>query len=158
MVSSAFLAFGQDPAVWVAGAFPGPLVRALEGRGGLPRAVREEIARQLAEDVGPSVLRERIERRWYERFAHVPPGELADRADEVAMQLVAASECPLGCEDGWLLAESRVCAWCRPNGTVVDVRPEDLEGGRRLSSDEHVARAEEVRALMRHSRRYPKPR
>ncbi|GAA4882802.1 hypothetical protein [Kitasatospora terrestris] len=157
MASSPFIEYGQHPAAWVTSAIPAPLMRALEPRGGVPHAVRQEIERQLAEGVPASQLRERVERRWYERYAHVNGAELPMRADEIALALVAGSECPLGCEDGWLVADSRVCPWCRPNGTVVDNHPDDLTGGRRLPGPEQVARAEEVRALMRNSRRYRRP-
>jgi len=156
-VERPYLAHGQHPAVWVAAAIPGPLMRALEKHGGVPHAVRQDIAAQLADGVPGALLRERVERRWFERYAHLTGRELLERADEIALGLVAAPECPLGCEDGWVVEESRVCAWCRPNGTVVDVRLDEEDGGRRLGPAEHAARAAEVRAAMRAGRRYPRP-
>ncbi|MFC6599057.1 hypothetical protein [Kitasatospora paranensis] len=154
-MSSAFPARGQDAVAWVAAAMPGPMMRALDLRGGVPHGVRQEIARQLAEGASAARLRERIERRWWDRFAQLPGPELLERADEIVLALVAEPTCPLGCEDGWLLEQSRVCPWCRPNGTVIDVSPDEEPGGRRLDADGQARRAAEVRALMRASRRYP---
>ncbi|MFD9127756.1 hypothetical protein [Kitasatospora sp. NPDC059571] len=154
-MSSPFPALGQDPAAWVAAAVPGPLMRALDRRGGMPHGMRQEIARQLADGTSAARLRERIERRWWERYAHLPGPDLLERADDIALDLVAVPTCPLGCEDGWLIEQSRVCPWCRPNGTVIDVHEED--GGRRLDADGQARRAAEVRAAMRANRRYPRP-
>ncbi|GAA1073402.1 MULTISPECIES: hypothetical protein [Kitasatospora] len=156
-MSSAFPARGQDPAVWAAAAVPGPLMRALDQRGGLPHTVRQDIARQLAEGTPATRLRDRMERRWWERYAQLTAPELLQRADDIALDLVAAPTCPLGCEDGWLPDESRVCPWCRPNNTVIDVAPDEEPAGRRLEPEEQARRAAEVRAAMRAGRRYPRP-
>ncbi|WP_354644068.1 hypothetical protein [Kitasatospora camelliae] len=150
-----YMARGQDPAGWVTETFPGPLRRALEQHGGVPHTVRAVVARQLPLRTAEQ-LRERIERRWYERYAHLPGQELLDRADEIAVELVREPGCEISnrCEDGWLLDEEAICAWCQPSGTVFDVREPDLAGGRR-SSPETVSRmAAEIRASMRAGRRY----
>jgi hypothetical protein len=150
-----YLAQGRDPATWVLEAIPRPLRTVLEQRGGIPHAVRLTAHQQL--DVrSPEQLRERIERRWYERFSHLPGAELAERADGIALELVAAAGCEVSvmCEDGWLLDQDAVCSWCRPSGTVFDIRADNVPDGRRLPPDVVAARAAKVRAAMRSSRRY----
>ncbi|MFG2844189.1 hypothetical protein ACGF12_13605 [Kitasatospora sp. NPDC048296] len=107
---------GQHPGVWVTQAYPPVLLSALQRRGGIPAAVREAVLDQLRHR-SPATLRERIERRWFTRFNHLPAGEVAQRADDIAFDLVAAPHCPdPRCEDGWLLDQyddASGCPRCR---------------------------------------------
>ncbi len=66
---------GQHPAVWVTQAYPTVLQAALARHGGIPHAVRELVLQQLHHRT-PGELRERIERRFFARFSHLPGGEI----------------------------------------------------------------------------------
>ncbi|MFB7383158.1 hypothetical protein ACFC6U_39750 [Kitasatospora purpeofusca] len=104
---------GLHPGVWVTQAYPPVLAAALQRRGGIPVAVREAVLDQLGHR-SPATLRERIERRWWARWSHLPAGEIAERADDIAYALVAEPGCPEPrCEDGWLLDTDHGCPRCR---------------------------------------------
>ncbi|WP_407913251.1 hypothetical protein [Kitasatospora sp. NE20-6] len=151
-----YMSQGQDPVGWVTEAYPRPLRYALSRRGGVPHTVRTVIAGQLRVRTADQ-LRERIERRWFGGFAHLPAPELLERADDIAMQLVGAPGCEvsLRCEDGWLLDQDANCMWCRPSRTEFHMRDEDLTDGRRSSAETVARMAAEIRTSMRTNRRYP---
>jgi hypothetical protein len=158
-MTTPYLVQGRDPVAWVTEAFARPLLAALEQRGGVPHSVRSVVGQQLTVR-SPAQLRERVERRWFERFAHLSGQALLERADEIAVDLVAAPGCELSvwCEDGWLLDEDMVCMWCRPSGTVFDMTEEDGSEGRRSSPETAARMAAEIRASMRLTRRRPRSR
>ncbi|MFJ1706063.1 hypothetical protein [Kitasatospora sp. NPDC088346] len=141
-----------DPAAWVARYFPRPLLAALEQRGGIPHTVRTLITRQLAVRT-PEQLRDRIERRWFQRFSGTAGPALLDGADTIAARLVEEPGCEVSvrCEDGWLLDEDANCTWCRPSGTEFYL--EDPDAGRRSSPETVTRMAGEIRARMRQGRR-----
>ncbi|MFE0457758.1 hypothetical protein ACFW1A_00675 [Kitasatospora sp. NPDC058965] len=104
---------GQHPGVWVTQAYPPVLLTALQRRGGIPVAVREVVLDQLRHRT-PAQLRERLERRFFAAYAHLPAGHIAERADEIAYALLVAPACPEPrCEDGWLLDADHGCPRCR---------------------------------------------
>ncbi|MET9396058.1 hypothetical protein [Kitasatospora sp. NPDC002965] len=74
---------GQLPAVWVTESYPPVLRAALTSRSGIPVAARELVIEQLGHRT-PGELRERVERRFFARFSHLPSGEITERADEIA--------------------------------------------------------------------------
>ncbi|MFJ5120960.1 hypothetical protein [Kitasatospora sp. NPDC088548] len=117
---------GLHPGVWVTQAYPPVLAAALGRRGGIPVAVREAVLDQLRYR-SPAALRERIERRWWADFGHLPAGAVAERADDIALALVAAPGCPdPRCEDGWLLDQDDAaggCPRCRRRRIEVTLAP-----------------------------------
>ncbi|MDH6129366.1 hypothetical protein [Kitasatospora sp. GP82] len=118
---------GQHPAVWVTQAYPPVLQAALARHGGLPASVRQLVLHELHHRT-PAELRERIERRWYARFSHLPAGEIADRADEIALDLAAAPAClDPRCEDGWQLDADHGCPRCRQRLVNTNALPLDGE-------------------------------
>ncbi|MEV4614613.1 hypothetical protein AB0K43_18745 [Kitasatospora sp. NPDC049258] len=145
---------GSNPTDWVTRHYPGPLRAALEQRGGVPHSARSIVARQLSMRSAEQ-LRERIERRWYQRYAHLTGPVLLARADEIAEMLVAAPDCEVSdrCEDGWLLDEEANCTWCRPSRTEFDLTGQDETEGRRASPDTVARMAGSIRAQLREGRR-----
>ncbi|MEU9132223.1 hypothetical protein AB0D08_29630 [Kitasatospora sp. NPDC048540] len=145
---------GSNPVDWVTSHYPRPLRIALERRGGIPHTARNTVVRQLGRRT-PEQLRERIERRWYQRFAHLSAPELLERADDIAVQLVELPDCEVSdrCEDGWLLDEEANCTWCLPSGTVFDLPREDVGDGRRSSAETVARMAGSIRDRMRQGRR-----
>ncbi|WP_030272957.1 hypothetical protein [Streptomyces sp. NRRL B-24484] len=142
---------GQYPAVWVAGAYPSVLLAVLGQHGGIPQAMRESILRQLHEGHrSPAELRERIERRWWSTYSHLPAGDIAERADEIALALVAAPPCSIArCEDGWHLDADRGCPQCRQRHIDTDALPAT---GPAASSEHIAATAAAIRRTIRASR------
>ncbi|GAA4694553.1 hypothetical protein GCM10023324_56620 [Streptomyces youssoufiensis] len=106
-----------DPLRAVLAALPDKAVRACGG--GIPPAVvdtlRAELRRRTVRQLG-----DRIERRWWNRWASLPlhrdesddqPGY---RPDDVMLWLVTPTPCPGGCEDGFVLDNpDRICSICR---------------------------------------------
>lgn len=100
-------------------ALPPALIRACGGT--TPKAAMDLVRSQLQHGVPAHRLAERIERRWFQRWAHRPLSRpRTDQSepygpDEVAVWLVAPGGCPAGCEDGWLADDpGRPCPVCRP--------------------------------------------
>ncbi|MEV6424701.1 hypothetical protein AB0M67_34185, partial [Streptomyces sp. NPDC051662] len=67
----------------------------------------------------PQQLTDRVERRWYGRWARAlrdkdEDGRLRWSADEIALQLLASAACPVAqCEDGMLHNSDQACQQCR---------------------------------------------
>jgi hypothetical protein len=147
---------GRPPEVWVMEGYPLPLLTALRHRGGLPHTVPPVLREQLAVRT-PAQLRERIERRWFLRFSHLPGPDLVSRADEIALVLVVSGVCgDLQCEDGWLLDAGVSCGRCRPTRCRFDMRSEDFPDGGQSSAVEVARVASAIRAELR--RTYGMPR
>lgn len=146
----------QHPAAWVTEGLPGALKDALVQRGGIPHRVRELVLDQLQYRTATE-LRDRIERRWFLRFSNLTGPEIAQRADTIVYELLAAGDCTsLHCEDGWLRDDSGSCPKCRKNRSQFNMRPEDLAVDRRASPEF----AAQVAAALRQERRqkYGMPR
>ncbi|MER6677492.1 hypothetical protein [Streptomyces sp. NPDC000983] len=102
---------------FVLGRMPRPLMDAMHGR--VPAAVYQTVVAELQRRT-PQQMTDRVERRWYRRWAHAlrERGEDGTQArwgtDEIALQLVAPASCPVpDCEDGVLLSSEQVCAHCQ---------------------------------------------
>ncbi|MGW4808740.1 hypothetical protein [Kitasatospora sp. NPDC004272] len=147
-----------DPFAAVMHAFPDALIVLVSGRftAQVMTVIREEIAR-----VGHQRLGDRIQRRWWRYWAHLP---LADNQpdvytpDQCAINLVSPNGCSDDdCEDGWLVDADRVCPRCAPPAAVVDgphqaIRDVLAEAGAdALRADPRRARAaaEAIREQMR---------
>lgn len=133
---------GQHPGMWVTHAFVPVLRDALDHRGGIPHAVRTAVLAQLdpgaANHRSAALLRERVERRWFKRFAQLPRPEIIERADEIALALVDAPTCSdPRCEDGWHLDTDSGCPRCRHR----HVNTNALAPTGPAASSQHVAAA-----------------
>ncbi|MFG3497759.1 hypothetical protein [Streptomyces sp. NPDC047928] len=149
---------GQDPVSYVLQAFPQPLLQALGHR--VPRSLHELVHQELAHRTADQLL-DRVERRWYTRWAHAlhEKGEDGRRlwsAQAVAEQLLTRGPCAdLGCEDGHLVTTGTACTRCRrPQHRFV---PAVADG---TATPERVRRvAAEIRhALLEHRSRRQPPR
>ncbi|MFD6417310.1 hypothetical protein [Streptomyces sp. NPDC060194] len=106
---------GGEPVAFVLRRMPHPLLDAMAGR--VPAAVHATIRAELAHRT-PQQLSDRVERRWYGRWAHAlrardEEGRLVRGPDEIAVQLVAPGPCPApACEDGVVLGTDRTCPRC----------------------------------------------
>ncbi|MFJ4679267.1 hypothetical protein [Kitasatospora sp. NPDC088783] len=151
---------GRHPAVWVTDALPPVLQAALARRGGIPRSVRETVLDQLYHR-SAGELRERIERRWSARFSHLDAGRIAENADEIALDLVAAPSCPEPrCEDGWLLDEhdsAGGCPRCRRRRIESNALPADAPPAaparQRAAAQQIRQQLRLTRSAVRHVRR-----
>jgi hypothetical protein len=142
--------------VWVVEGYPPVLLTALTERGGVPPAVWHTVLEQL-EQRSAAQLRERTERRWFLRFSHLTGPELAQRADELALALVAPGECrDPRCEDGWLLDFATSCPRCRPTRSRFDMREEDVPDGHRSSPARVAQVASGIRAELRRTHGVPR--
>jgi hypothetical protein len=128
-----------DPFLRVVSAFPAPLARACRYR--YTPEVAQEIHVQVRRH-GAARLVDRMHRRWFERWAHVPL--TAETVHEVALELVRGGECAAGCEDGFT-ARGDFCPVCRPGND----RPQRTYGGPPPKA------AEGARALGGHDPRRP---
>lgn len=107
---------GRDPVAFVLGRMPRPLMDAMHGR--VPADVYQTVLAELGRR-SPQQLTDRVERRWYLRWAHALRERDEDNrprwsADEIALQLVAPAACPVAdCEDGVIVHSDRVCVHCQ---------------------------------------------
>ncbi|MFJ1757334.1 hypothetical protein [Kitasatospora sp. NPDC088134] len=152
---------GRDPVQWVMGHYPGPLVNVLtDYHGGLPADVRQIITDQLRQGVRtPERLADRVEQRWFLRYSRLTRDELRRRADEIAIALVAPSDCTdPDCEDGLLLTGSRTCRLCLPARSEINMRAEDVPDGRRSTPAAVNGAASAIRAQLRQRNGFPRDR
>lgn len=114
----------SDPLTVVLAAVPEKLLRACGGQ--LPSRAMEALKWELQDRTGVQ-LAERIERRWWAKWAHLPlekkPTDYKDGygPDDVLGWLVAPTECQGRCEDGFVPDNpDRLCPVCRPTRTRFD--------------------------------------
>lgn len=100
-------------------ALPAPLIRACGGT--TPKTAMDLVREQLQNGVPAQRLAGRIERRWFQQWAHRPLSRpRTDQAqpygpDDVAVWLVAPTGCRADCEDGWRPDDPGLsCPACRP--------------------------------------------
>ncbi|MFJ2060290.1 hypothetical protein ACIOMM_30735 [Streptomyces sp. NPDC087908] len=118
--------------------FPRPLLDALYGQ--LPAAAYRTIVTEL-ERRTPQQLADRVERRWFGRWAHAlrqkdEDGRPLWTANDIACYLVVASSCPVpDCEDGMLIRSDTACQQCNPpeHRFVPASGPASSEGTRRAA-------------------------
>ncbi|WP_052434951.1 hypothetical protein [Streptacidiphilus melanogenes] len=148
---------GQSPSVWVLQAIPGPLSEALTRHGGgVPHSVFRLVEQQLQYRTAVE-LRERVERRWFKLFSSLTGPELAERADQVAWDLLAPGDClSPSCEDGWLRDDSGSCPHCRKASSVFHMTGEDQSDAPAASPQYAAMMAEAMRDERR--RKYGLPR
>ncbi|MFD8597499.1 hypothetical protein ACFV1L_21095 [Kitasatospora sp. NPDC059646] len=161
MSSTPYFRPGTNPVVWVTEAYPAVLCAVLNRyEGGLPREVPEIIWEQIQQgDRTPAQLRNRVEQRWFLRYSNLTRSELRERADEIAIALVAPSKCPNpDCEDGVLLTSARTCGRCLPARSEFHMRAEDVPDGRRSSPAAVAGAAAAIRARMRQVNGFPRDR
>lgn len=105
-----------DPFLKVVSAFPGPLARACRYR------YTTDVAREIHEQIrrhGVARIIDRMHRRWFERWARTPLEP--DGVQGIALELVRASSCAAGCEDGFT-DRGDPCPVCKP-GRSRPARP-----------------------------------
>lgn len=99
-------------------ALPDPVLRACGGTApaAVFRVIRSELLVRTA-----SQLADRIERRWHNRWSHLPlhrtddgTGQGGYGPDDVARWLVEPGRCTGGCEDGWMPGSGEPCPLCQP--------------------------------------------
>ncbi|OEV11348.1 hypothetical protein [Streptomyces nanshensis] len=114
----------SDPLTVVLAAVPEKLLRACGGQ--VPARAMEQMRWELQDRTGVQLV-ERIERRWWGKWAHLPLEKKAtDRQegygpDDVLGWLVVPTECQGRCEDGFIPDDpNRPCPVCRPTRTRFD--------------------------------------
>lgn len=107
---------GRDPVAFVLGRMPRSLMNALHGR--VSAAVYQTVLAELRRR-SPQQLTDRLERRWYQRWAHAL-GETDENkrprwgADEFALNLMAPAARPVAdCEDGMITNSDLFCRYCQ---------------------------------------------